>query len=206
MENFKERIEAYRLYLELIHKRMIDKYFEEQAPYLFCKEGCSHCCERGQFPVSNIEMEYIMIKFAHLDNDKRKKILENIQELIKEKQENNISTEDYFYKCPFLLDNKCSVYDNRALICRTHGLMFFIEDNKDGEKIKIPFCVHLNLNYSNVFDKEQNMITDELVEKVGAKIPPQAYNLSLKVLTNKDVTTKLGFEFGEIKPLIEWFM
>ena len=84
--------------------------------------------------------------------------------------------------------------------------MFFLDDNAGNEKYKIPFCVHLGLNYSNVYDSEQDTITEELVEKVGAKIPPQAYNLSLKTLTKKEITENLGFEFGEIKPLIEWFM
>jgi len=206
MEDFKDRIEGYCLYLKLLHERMIDRYFEEQSPYLCCKEGCSHCCEKGQFPVSKIEMEYIMIKFGNLEAVKRKRIFGNIKNLIEEKKKNNISSKDYFYKCPFLLDKKCSVYDNRALICRTHGLMFFLDDNAGNEKYKIPFCVHLGLNYSNVYDSEQDTITEELVEKVGAKIPPQAYNLSLKTLTKKEITENLGFEFGEIKPLIEWFM
>ena len=84
--------------------------------------------------------------------------------------------------------------------------MFFIDDNTGNEKYKIPFCVHLGLNYGNVYDKKQNTITEELVKKVGAKYQPQAYNVSLKTLANKKITSELGFEFGKFKPLIEWFM
>ena len=57
----KEQIEGYQLYLKLIHERMLDKYFAEQAPYLCCKDGCSHCCRKGQYPMSEIEIKFIMI-------------------------------------------------------------------------------------------------------------------------------------------------
>lgn len=201
-----EDLQNYKIYLDLIHKRMIDKYFEEQAPYLCCKEGCAYCCEKGQYPMSEIEVKFIILKMASLDKTVQNQILYNIQEVIKEKLSNNISREDFFYKCPFLINNSCSVYENRGLICRTHGLMFFLEDNNGNEKYKIPFCLNLGLNYSNVYDKSQDTITNELVEKLDAKYPPQAYNLSLKTLTNKEITKQLGFEFGEFKPLIEWFM
>ncbi|MBR2525541.1 YkgJ family cysteine cluster protein [bacterium] len=206
MENLKEQLEGYCLYLKLVQERIIDKSFKEQAPYICCKEGCSHCCERGQYPVSEIEVRYIMLKFAELDEAKKTQILDNIQKIINEKKNKNISSKDYFYQCPFLLDKKCSVYENRAIICRTHGLMFFVDEANGSEKYKIPFCVNLGLNYSNVYDKDSKTVTEEAAKIIGAEIPPQAYNLSLKTLTKKEITEHLGFEFGEIKPLVEWFM
>lgn len=200
------QLEGYQLYLKLIHERMLDKFFKEQAPYLCCKEGCSHCCEKGQYPMSEIEVKFIILKMASLDITVQNQILYNIQNVIKEKLSNNISREDFFYQCPFLINNSCSVYDNRGLICRTHGLMFFLDDNNGNEKYKIPYCVNLGLNYSNVYDKNKKTITDELVEKSGFSVKPQAYNISLKTLTKKEITENLGFKFGDFKPLIEWFM
>ncbi len=200
-----EQIAGYKLYLDLIHARILDKAFDEQAPYLRCKKGCSHCCEWGQYPMSAIEINYILIKVSELSEEKRLEILKNIQDLI-EQFKNKNSAEPFFYKCPFLLNGICSVYENRAIICRTHGLMFFLDDNEGNEKYKIPSCVNLGLNYSNVYDKELKTITDKLYEKSGIKFPPQAYNLSLKTLSKKEITSNLGFEFGEFKSLIEWFM
>ncbi|MBR1680464.1 YkgJ family cysteine cluster protein [bacterium] len=196
-----EQIIGYQTYLKLIHERMLDKYFKEQAPYLCCKDGCAHCCKKGQYPVSEIEFRYILLKFASLEKEKQTQILYNIQSVIKEKLNSGLSQEQFFYRCPFLINDSCSVYENRAIICRTHGLMFFIDD-----KNKIPSCVDLGLNYSMVYDEEKKIISEELCKKSGIETPPQAYNLSLKTLTNSEITKKLGFEFRNIKPLIEWFM
>ena len=206
MENIEEQLESYCLYLKLIHERMLDKFFKEQAPYLCCKKGCSHCCEKGQYPMSEIEFLYIMLKFSAQNEQIKEEVLNNIQMLIREKNECGLNSKDFFYKCPFLINNFCCVYDNRAIICRTHGLMFFIEDNDGDEKYKIPYCVNLNLNYSKVYDKNLKTITDELIEKSGINIKPHVYNISLKTLTKKEITKNLGFQFGEFKPLIEWFM
>ena len=155
--------------------------------------------------MSELELQYIMLKYTALDEKSRYLVFKNIQELIAELKSRE-TDEPFFYKCPFLLDGSCSVYENRAIICRTHGLMFFLEDNKGNEKYKIPFCVHLGLNYSNVYDEDLKTITEELCEKSGIEFPPQAYNLSLKRLTEKGITNNLGFEFVEIKPMIEWFL
>lgn len=201
-----EQLEGYRIYLKLIHERMLDKFFKEQAPYLCCKKGCSHCCKKGQYPMSEIEVKFIILKMASLDKKNQEEILYNIQSVIKEKQTSKVSVENFFYQCPFLINNNCSIYENRALICRTHGLMFFIDDNSGNEKYKIPYCVNLGLNYAKVYDKETKTITEELVKKSGLDVKPQAYNISLKTITKKEITSELGFEFGEYKPLIEWFM
>ncbi len=206
MEISKEQLEGYSLYLKLIHERMLDRYFEEQAPYLCCKDGCSYCCEKGQYPMSKIEVQFIMLKMATLDKKTQEQILYDIQDTIKEKLSANLPREEFFYKCPFLISNSCSVYENRAIICRTHGLMFFMEDKDGKEKYKMPACAEIGLNYSKVYDKSTKKISEEAVNKMQTNTPPQAYNLSLKSLTKKEITQNLGFEFGEIKPLIEWFM
>ena len=39
-----EDILKYEYYLTAIQKQL-GAFFEEQSPYIFCKEGCSHCCE-----------------------------------------------------------------------------------------------------------------------------------------------------------------
>jgi len=204
------QLASYKAYLNLIQERMLNKYFEEQKPYIFCKAGCSHCCEKGQYPVTKIELAYLLLGFSRLQDEQKLEIIEKIKNLKQEKLnfeiENPDSKEGFMYECPFLKEHKCSVYEFRAVICRTHGLMFFIEDTKDKEpKNKIPFCVHLGLNYSNIYDEETKTLSDEKMKALGIEQEPLAYNLSLKTLFNNDITKNLDFEFGEVKALIDWF-
>ena len=210
-----EQLANYKAYLELIEERMLNKYFEQQKPYIFCKAGCSHCCEKGQYPVTKIELAYLLLGFSQLPDEHKFEIIEKIKNLKKEKlkyeenskkEENNASDEGFMYECPFLKDNKCSVYEFRAVICRTHGLMFFVEDAKGNEpKNKIPFCVHLGLNYSNIYDEETKMLSDEKMKALGITQEPLAYNLSLKTLFNNEITQNLDFEFGEVRAMLDWF-
>lgn len=205
-----EQLANYKAYLNLIEERMLNKYFEQQKPYICCKAGCSHCCEKGQYPVTRIELAYLLLGFSQLPDKEKFEIIEKIKNLKQEKidfeTENPDSKEGFMYECPFLKDKKCSVYEFRAVICRTHGLMFFVEDAKENEpKNKIPFCVHLGLNYSNIYDEETKMLSDEKMKALGITQEPLAYNLSLKTLFNNEITKNLDFEFGEVKAMIDWF-
>jgi len=205
-----EQLANYKAYLNLIEERMINKYFEQQKPYIFCKAGCSHCCEKGQYPVTKIELAYLLLGFSQLPNEQKIEIIEKIKKLKQEKlkfeTENPASKEGFMYECPFLKNNKCSVYEFRAVICRTHGLMFFVEGVKDEEpKNKIPFCVHLGLNYSNIYDEKTKTLSDEKMKELGITQEPLAYNLSLKTLFNNEITQNLDFEFGKVRAMIDWF-
>ncbi len=205
-----EQFANYKIYLSLIEEKMLNKYFEEQKPYICCKAGCSYCCEKGQYPMSKIELAYILLGFSQLSTEQKTEILEKIKRLKQEKinfeSKNPNSVEGFMYECPFLENHKCSVYEYRAVICRTHGLMFFIEDDKTNEpKNKIPFCVNLGLNYSNIYDKETKTLSDVKMYELGIEQEPLAYNLSLKTLLNNDIAKNLDFEFGEVKTMIDWF-
>lgn len=205
-----DQLASYKAYLNLIEERMLNKYFEQQKPYICCKAGCSHCCEKGQYPVTKIELAYLLLGFSQLSNETKSKILAKIQKLkqdkVKFESENPNSEEGFMYECPFLENHKCSVYDYRAIICRTHGLMFFILDEKTKEeKNKIPFCVHLGLNYSNIYDEKTKVLSLEKMKALGIEQEPLAYNLSLKTLLNNEIAKNLDFEFGEVKTMLDWF-
>ena len=62
------------------------------------------------------------------------------------------------------------------------------------------------LNYSNIYDPETGTLSDEKMKDLGIEQEPIAYNLSLKTLLRKEITHNFDFEFGEVKPLIDWFM
>ena len=60
--------ENYEKFLESIDCDL-EKIFEYQSEYLCCKRGCSLCCERGDYPLSRLEFEYLKSGFNKSDID-----------------------------------------------------------------------------------------------------------------------------------------
>jgi len=192
----------YEQYLELINQ-LLQKYFEAQKDYIHCKPGCSHCCESGEYPYSETEFEYLMLGYNTLSEQEKAVVQGKIERIKKDKIENK--DKEFLHECPFLIDKKCSVYNHRGIICRTHGLLFFIVDEHGNSKNKIPNCAYLGLNYSNVFDKTLKIISLEMWEATGIEKEPVAYNIGLKALLRNDLVKEYGLEFKEIRALIDWF-
>ena len=187
-------MQNYLTYLYFIDKK-IRAAFVEQAPYIFCQEGCSKCCKNSRYFYSKAEFEYLKYGFSKLDESVQNKVLKNIEKIVKERK----SFEDT-YVCPFLIDEKCSVYNYRGLICRTFGLAQIGKNNE----IKVPFCAYEGLNYSNVFDFEANKFSEEKFKNLNIDIEPKLFNFAYLNLVDEEIAKAFGFEFGEIKPLIDW--
>ena len=111
-------LKRYESFLESFDKKL-EEYFNNQNQYIKCKNGCSLCCEIGEYPFSRLEAEYIMNAFVKLDKATKDKIRQNIFELKTAKSE--FKGERFLYKCPFLIDKKCSLYKSRGIVCRVHG-------------------------------------------------------------------------------------
>ncbi len=148
--------------------KQLDIYFKEHAEFIHCKKGCSLCCENGDYPLSQAELEYLMQGYIALnDNDKR---------LV----QNNIKTFVKGGKCPFLINQFCSVYQYRPIVCRVHGLAYKCKNN-----VKVPYCVNYGKNYTNVY--ENGYIT----------INP--------ILDNLDTPSVLKeYDYGEVRNLYDW--
>lgn len=174
----------YEKFLEKFDKRL-SRYFEEQCEFIKCKMGCSACCEVGEYPFSRLEAEYLMSGYMGLPPDVKKQVKENIKRL---KSEN-----PKFYQCPFLINHLCCVYKYRGIVCRTHGLAWFDEDEG---KVKLPYCVNLGLNYSKVFDRE----TGEVFLQ-----NPIKERLKINSVLRSPAAEEYKLECGEIRPLIKWF-
>lgn len=123
----------YKKFLDELDKRL-NSYFENHKDFIHCTAGCSGCCEKGDYPISQLELEYLMQGFIALDNETKRTVQENIKSMQKGGQ------------CPFLINKKCSIYPYRPIICRVHGLAYLV-----GEKVKVPYCVNDGKNYANVF-------------------------------------------------------
>lgn len=131
----------YEQFLSEFDKKL-DKYFHLHKPYIHCKAGCSNCCEKGDYPISQLELEYLMQGFMKLDNEVKRTVQKNIQEMKKGDA------------CPFLTEKKCSVYPYRPIVCRVHGLAYLFKQNV----VKVPYCTNQNKNYSDVYENGEIFI------------------------------------------------
>lgn len=185
-------LQNYVEYLLFITQK-INKFFEHQKTYIACKKGCAKCCKNAEFPYKKIEFDLLMEGFKLLPQDKQNIIRENVKK-IKESNEKK-------YTCPFLIDDVCSVYNFRGVICRSFGLMFYNENDTPG----IPFCIFEGLNYSALLNKETGRVSSEKYKELGYDQEPLAFNVSHSFLTHEDFGKLFGFTFGEAKALIDWF-
>jgi Fe-S-cluster containining protein len=184
-------LQEYAQYLATVIDPQLEVFFEKERPYIFCKKGCSRCCESGQYLYTKLEFDLLMYGFSHLDDAVRGEIFKKIETIKKEGEK--------LYACPFLIEKECAVYPYRGLICRVFGLAWH---NEDGS-INVPNCIDVGLNYSNVFDKEKNF-SPEMFALTGLQDEPVAYNVRPEALRETEAVRYLNLEFGECKPLIEW--
>lgn len=176
-------LKRYEKFLTELDKKL-QKYFNEQSEHVKCKEGCSGCCEVGDYPFTQLEMMYLMQGFRALPPIIQDQVRNNLANI----KNNRVSTH-LFYQCPFLINKKCSVYKYRGITCRTFGLAYLCSDNT----VKLPECVHNGLCYSDVMDG--NILTVEPVKE----------NLSLFDIINSKITAKYKLDFGQSRSLIDWF-
>ena len=169
-------IENYILFLKFLDEKL-QKFFTLQKPYIMCKKGCALCCKDAQIPYSKLEMDYLMLGAWGLSDKNKRIVAENVQKILKAKAEFN--GDKFLYDCPFLINNECSVYNFRGIICR--------------------------LNYSNVMDFDTNKLSSEKFKELGFENEPAGFNIGYEFLTDKDFEKTFKLEFGEKKPLIDWF-
>ena len=182
-------INRYRDYLEFIDNKL-KKMFESQSVYIKCKKGCSLCCKEGEFPMSELEFVYMMLAYMKLSNSLRETVDKQIRALLE-------SNADRLYSCPFLINDECSIYQGRPIICRTFGLIYY---NKK-ERFKVPFCVDLGLNYSDVYNKDTEKIDSA---KLIGNTQISAFNIERSVLRSKKIERSFELFFGEDKRMADW--
>lgn len=179
----------YKKFLEALDVEL-QGYFLQHKDYIKCKKGCTDCCTIGEYPMSRLEAEYLMYGFVKLPKEVKSKIRTFIAELKIEK--NNSDSERFLYKCPFLIDKACALYDRRGIVCRTYGLAYLKNDGT----INLPNCANLGLNYAENFDKK----TGEIFLQ-----NPIKKELTIDKYLRSELAEKFELECGEIRPLIDWF-
>ena len=156
--------------------------FEAQKPFIKCKEGCAYCCREGEYPISELEYINLMFYYNELEDNIKDRVNENISNLLEKSREK-------MYECPFLVDNRCSVYPARAIICRTFGLISYDEKGRK----RMPFCVDLDLNYSNVYDKEtQKELDNEIMKGLDIDLIPIDLDRCIKIALANNYDIKIS--------------
>lgn len=167
-------------------------YFESQKQHIKCKKGCCLCCEIGEYPFSRLEAEYLMQGYMNLSKDVKNIVRENIIQIKYDKLK--FSGKRFLYQCPFLINNACSLYKYRGIVCRTYGLAYLDEKTNF---IKLPECARKGLNYSDVFSIQKGTISLN---------NPIKEPLTINALLRSPSAQYYELECGEIRPLIEWFL
>ncbi len=193
-------IEKYINYLQKLDS-YIEKCFLAQKPYIFCKEGCSICCETGLYPISSLEFEYMLIGYRSLSAELKAQVQKNIKN--EKIRQSSIDNEKNFYQCPFLINKSCCIYQHRGLICRSYGLLIFNDKPDAKSQFLSPCCCSMGLNYSMVYDEKNKKISYSKMEKMAANVEPLAYNLSYTSLKSNNLSADINF--GDCKALIDWF-
>ncbi len=161
-------MQSYSDFINELDKRLCS-YAAFFKDFIMCKEGCSDCCENGDYPISQPEVEYLMQGYALLENDKKIQVQKNIQKMQKGGA------------CPFLINKSCSVYKYRPIICRVHGLAYLCAEGT----VKLPYCANEGKNFSSVLSSgiveiapiKENLDTKKVISLYDSKAAETIKNL-----------------------------
>jgi Fe-S-cluster containining protein len=105
-------------------KKASDRLSRVVTPYSACRSGCSYCCN-----ISAVISESEARAIAKASGRKMKTLQGVPSPAIREKW--------HRVPCPFLKKGRCSVYDDRPMVCR---LMFNMADTPEQCNTDIPSC------------------------------------------------------------------
>ena len=162
IKNKKSYFEQYKLLRTEIdtHSNKLEK---EHTKQMQCKKGCDMCC---------MDYSILPIEFHSILNDFEKN---------KTIPETSAKAKDD--ECIFLKNHVCTIYNERPIICRTHGLpLLFMNDNNEWE---LSAC---ELNFTE-FDFEKFTLDNTF--------PQDKYNSKLFMLNKKFITEVKDKEYGE---------
>ena len=158
----KQNFEQYKLLRTEIdnHSKKIEN---EHSDQIQCKKGCDMCC---------MDYSILPIEFHSILNDlKENKLIP--ETLAKAKDD----------ECIFLINHVCTIYNQRPIICRTHGLpLLFMNENNDWE---LSAC---DLNFTD-FNFEEFTLDNTF--------PQDKYNSKLFMLNKKFISEVKDKEYDE---------
>ena len=137
--------------LEVIYKKMDEKYNETANHYGFCCSGCEeNCCFTRFYHHTFAEYLYLHKGFETLELGNRGEIQEKALSVCRQTDELDKAGLPVRLLCPLNCEGMCILYEYRPMICRLHGLPHEIIMPGGGEKTG-PGCDEFNARCS---DKE----------------------------------------------------
>lgn len=160
-------------HIKAIHNK-IDE-FTKKEPNV-CKKGCSYCCFQ-LIEIMDVEVGNITTQINSLSQEIKDEVKNNLSNWL---DNFNINTpnrlldgNDVFrdfaikspklpLKCPFLIDNSCSIYENRPITCRVHIVdnnPLLCDENRQRDSLPKAFQVRYQVtNYIKQNTKELTII------------------------------------------------
>ncbi|MFO7562420.1 MAG: YkgJ family cysteine cluster protein [Enhygromyxa sp.] len=131
----------------------VDAHFDAalaRTPAAFaCKPGCDRCCQ-VRFSVFEVEAAPIRRALAKLEPSLREQIRQQARD-------------PHAQACALLVDGRCSVYAERPLICRSHGLPIATPDPDDPEG---PLTLdHCPLNFTETAPPRSSVLVLDAINR-----------------------------------------
>ena len=118
-----KRLTPFMEQLEIIYKKMDEKYDERAAHYGFFCGGCKdNCCFTRFYHHTFVEYLYMIEGFATLGHANRAEIREKALLVCRQTAELEKSGLPVRLLCPLNYQGLCALYSYRPMICRLHGI------------------------------------------------------------------------------------
>lgn len=122
--------DAYQKFIAQVDKLLV-RLTARYASHLTCRAGCSGCCHH-HLSVFSVEAAHVRRAVAALPAETRARVAQQAR-LVNAREAAGAAV-----ACPLLVDDRCSIYEARPLICRTQGLPLLIAA-EDGAQ-EVDFC------------------------------------------------------------------
>lgn len=130
-----------------LSKRLAEVYRKIQTEYdkvasqvgLTCTGCPDNCCDSYFLHYTYAEWAYLWEGLRDLDEDIRNEIIERSKQYITESQSSIAQGERPQIMCPLNLDERCTLYLHRLMICRLHGIPATMT-RPDGKTLRFPGC------------------------------------------------------------------
>lgn len=129
-----------RLRLTEVYKELQQEYERVAVELNFSCTGCpDNCCDSYFLHYTYLEWAYLWEGIRRLDPEMQNKIQERANKYYLESKNVLEKGERPQFMCPLNEAGLCTLYENRLLVCRTHGVPATIS-RPDGKLMQFPGC------------------------------------------------------------------